>query len=367
MNLLRRNEGAHKTLCCCCESYQDVQDSLCCYNNVSKVKTYICKDCSVLKDQNDEAHLAFLKKQVTLEKAHRHAFGEASRSVVITASGAPTAANSVVGPDVKAKRCRTIHLNSAERIRHYDDMGQRPYKSAMGRTHTRGNMQAEPADYLFVKELVENQPPRGHFPHWGNPNHISKSGVAYNTSAACALKRVNTPLQYCSAQMGKNEHVHVSASNGTQHIRSACKSNLRGDHSDGRQLRQGVHVNIDMYAAGELLNGVKNHRDEHPPRGSCGDLRNAHSKLKGEKILNKFHIYDDMGSDIHQRSGILTDHAGVDSREENPPHRSYHNGDVPCKCHPLSNKCTHLLYSYNGTNSNNCRRIKIDHIFNANL
>ncbi|ANQ06939.1 Uncharacterized protein PCOAH_00012140 [Plasmodium coatneyi] len=338
---LEKNQGTNKILCCCCESYQDVQDSLCCYNNVSKIKTYICKDCSVLKDQDDEVHLTFIKKKVALEKAHRHAFGEASRSVFITSNCVPTAATSAVGPLL--------------------------YKSVMGRNHTMSSMQAEPADHVFAKELMEKQTSRDRSPYWGNLSYINKARVAHNTSATYALNRVNNPPPYYSAQMGKNDQVHVSASNGTQHHRSACKQHLRCNHSDGKQLRQGVHENIGMYATRELFNGMKNHQDKHPPRGNFDDLCNTHSKLKGKESLSKFHIYDDkMGDDVHQRSSKLTDYAGVDSRE-NDPRGSYHNGGVPCRCHPLSNKCMSMLYSYNGTSSNNCMRIKIDHVFNAKL
>ncbi|EUD66920.1 hypothetical protein C922_02504 [Plasmodium inui San Antonio 1] len=378
MNLLRRDEGDHvnletphganKILCCCCESYQDVQDSLCCYNNISKIKTYICKDCSVLKDQEDEAHLAFLKEQVALERAHRHAFGEASRNVLITSNCVPTTATSVVGTDLKTKRCRTLYLNSAERVKHYDDMGQFLYGRVMGRNHTRGSMEAEPMDHSFVEEFVEKHTSRNLSLHCGNLSHMKKAGVAQDTSAAYIPNRVNNPLQYYSAQMGKNEQVHLNASNGMKHSHSACKQNLRGNHSDASQLRQGVHVNIDMYAAGELFNGVENHQDKDPPRGSCDNLHNAHSKLKGKENRSKFHIYDDnMGDEVHQRSSKLTDHAGVGSREVNNPRGSYHNGGVPFRCHPPSNKCMSMLYSYNGTSSNNCMRIKIDHVFSEKL
>ncbi|KJP89080.1 hypothetical protein AK88_01166 [Plasmodium fragile] len=301
---LEKTQGANKTLCCCCESYQDVQDSLCCYNNISKIKTYICKDCSVLKDHDNEAHLAFIKKQVALQKKHRHAFGEASRSIVITSKCVPTAATSPVGSHLKTKRCRTLHLNSAERVKHYDDMGQSLYRSVMGRNHTRGRMQAEQADHVFVKELMEKQTYRDRSPNWGHPSHIKRANVPNDTSATYALKRVNNPFQHYSAQMGTNEQVHLSASNGIQHIHNACKRNLRGNHSDDRELRQGVHVNIAMYAAGEMLNGVKNHQDKHPPCGRFDDLCNAHSQLKGKENVSKFHIYGDniMGDGIHQGS-----------------------------------------------------------------
>eukprot|EP00366_Plasmodium_knowlesi_P000736 XP_002258233.1 hypothetical protein, conserved in Plasmodium species [Plasmodium knowlesi strain H] len=368
MNLLRRNEGENKTLCCCCESYQDVQDSLCCYNNISKIKTYICKDCSVLKNQDDEAHLAFIKKQVAWENAHQHAPDETSRSVVIMSNGLSNASTSSVGPDLKAKRCRTRHLNSAERIKRYDDMRQFLCKSVMGKNRTGGSMQGEQADHVFAKELVQNQNFRDRFPHCGNLSHINKSGVTYDTSATYAVNGLNSHLQYYSDQMGKNEQIHVSASNKTQHNRNACKKSLRGGHSDGRPPRQGVYVNIGMYAPAELLNGIKNHQDKDPQRSTLDYLYNAHSKLKGKESLGKIHIYDDnMGDAIHERCNELTDHTWVGSWAENNPHRLFHNEDVPCTCHRLNNKCTSMLYSYNGTNRNNCMRIKIDHVFDAKL
>ncbi|CAD2089220.1 conserved Plasmodium protein, unknown function [Plasmodium vinckei brucechwatti] len=57
-----------KILCCSCENYKDIKNTLCSYNNYSNIKTYICKDCSILKNKKYGQNFNLLHEQVILKK-----------------------------------------------------------------------------------------------------------------------------------------------------------------------------------------------------------------------------------------------------------------------------------------------------------
>ncbi|KYO02142.1 hypothetical protein PRSY57_0415200 [Plasmodium reichenowi] len=50
-------------LCCCCEKYKNEDGSICSYNNYNNMKTYICKECSLLKNKNEKNNLFFEEKK----------------------------------------------------------------------------------------------------------------------------------------------------------------------------------------------------------------------------------------------------------------------------------------------------------------
>ncbi|SCA48692.1 conserved Plasmodium protein, unknown function [Plasmodium ovale] len=62
-----RSKLANDILCCSCERYKDMENSLCCYNNYNKIKTYICTECSVLKSKDYDRNVALIKKKTTLK------------------------------------------------------------------------------------------------------------------------------------------------------------------------------------------------------------------------------------------------------------------------------------------------------------
>ncbi|SCO59406.1 conserved Plasmodium protein, unknown function [Plasmodium berghei] len=61
-----------KILCCSCENYKGIKNTLCSYNNYSNIKTYICKDCSILKNKKYAQNFNLLHEQIILKKAFKN-------------------------------------------------------------------------------------------------------------------------------------------------------------------------------------------------------------------------------------------------------------------------------------------------------
>ncbi|CRG93208.1 conserved Plasmodium protein, unknown function [Plasmodium gallinaceum] len=57
----------NEVLCCYCDKYKNVENSLSCYNNYNNIKKYICNECSILKNKNNKNNLRLIQKQTFLK------------------------------------------------------------------------------------------------------------------------------------------------------------------------------------------------------------------------------------------------------------------------------------------------------------
>ncbi|GAW79801.1 hypothetical protein, conserved [Plasmodium gonderi] len=375
-----------QTMCCCCESYKDEENSLSCYNNFSKIKSYICEECCILKNKDKEKSWKFIKNQFNLKIKYwnhqndtRSYVAPKTKPVPITTAAAAfssssntTTTTTNIGNKLITINCGKLHLRSAEKLRCNDDKEELLHTSVIRRKCMR-NVLNEKEKNTFNNKVVEKQNSRKISPHLANLSSINKTSVPFEKCAKFVPRGVENFRNDNSVVMTNNEYIDFGMLNGAKNKQTAFDRykwdyNCSNDRHSPNNTNMKMQLNMPMSNGGEHLNAKKKDSNKCFVHGNSDDLWNINMELKKKKSVNNFHMFDDkIGDNIYyHESGKLSHHIPVGSLE-NIPHGSYQNVGKINTHHHFSHECSNLLYTYNGIHNNNCIKVKIDHLFHENL
>ncbi|SBT75947.1 conserved Plasmodium protein, unknown function [Plasmodium ovale] len=395
-----RSKLANDILCCSCEKYKDMENSLCCYNNYNKIKTYICSECSVLKSKDYDRNVALIKKKTTLKNKLDSYTNDISH--ILNVRGIPySSRTNVVYVDVghmkNGNKLMHPHVKNMPNV-NYCSSNYKLNNDEVGKSWTKGKSTVH-RDDDFIKNFKEkkktfrnphltrvrslihaykmgersikgengigvNGDPNG----WSGSNWHNENGFVDTTKKVCIHSGVRDEMdqEKCSAPGSPymlvrncaNGWVYDNLCNGgLVHGRNENDfySVIRTDNceNDFGENRLIYANNIDE---GENFKCTKSHLQITPThRGN--DIIKQNS-LEGENV----HLIYKNNCNIYQKGCKINTNVKKNG-EEIAPNTTYDCAGVQKEHRNASSDYNNVLYGYNNTYNRNCGNIQIESLF----
>ncbi|CRG98972.1 conserved Plasmodium protein, unknown function [Plasmodium relictum] len=382
-------------LCCCCEKYKNVENSISCYNNYNRIKKYICNDCSILKNKNSENNL--IQKQTLLKNKSSKYYNR--NDIYLADTPYINTINNTNG-DIdrnsyeKKNKLNYLNFNNTKHLKYYDNNYQLNNKKEIKHdTNTFKNR-----DNAFFNDLKKNETSSKCAFFLTHSNNIKKS-PNYNLNQINDYDYANKLNGSIYIDINKQEESNLNTLSelNKSNFYDFCKLKNNCSSNRGNILKKNLylHDNSKFNYKNSLnedksLNYTKNGDKIQYP---CNYTEKENHKLKNYE--EKFHEFDknckiykknNMSHPVFYQNHIISKKKKNfentlrqnESLENNLRRNSYYineiNKEIPINTlynkvnegknpYNIKNKYNNLLYSYNSIYNNKDNKIKIDNIF----
>ncbi|SOV11347.1 conserved Plasmodium protein, unknown function [Plasmodium gaboni] len=352
-------------LCCCCERYKNEEGSICSYNNYNNMKTYICEECSILKNKKNENNInSFFEEKKNITNINKYKIFMNEEKNVPYEYNKKNRTNmnifkcyneeSINNTTTNIKSIRN-NINNDNKNDEYFEESKNNYSIPLNNinklyTNNYYNYNNNISSIISIVSDTQNYEKHNSLLSSNKSNHLNNSHLKYNTSLSKNINDKNTLNQYKNNFIGEKNELNVRNKKSDIEIYNVDLNNEQPFNPQENKIKYNCYNNSKniLLSKDNSYVSLKNIFKQSKPlrKKKINNYLCSYQNKKLNDPLDKLHEGCMENGFIPLKENILFDHINVESKY-----------DI------FDSNHSNLLYTYNNVYDDSGIKINVDNIF----